>query len=177
MNPKILITGPPRCGKSTLILKLINHFTEKNLIIHGFLTPEVKKSGMREGFDILDIKSGYRTELARIGNFKTPHKLGKYCIFTEKFEKYLLKLENFENLKSDLIIIDEIGKMELYSKRFQELIRKMFDSEVIVIATIGEKVQHPVKDYILSLQNITLFNLNRKSQEEVFKNIISAINK
>jgi nucleoside-triphosphatase len=177
MKPKILITGPPRCGKSTLISKLITYFLEKKLIIQGFLTPEIKKAGMREGFDILDIESGYRTELARVGNFKAPHKLGKYCIFTENLEKYLIKLDDFENLKNNLIVIDEIGKMELYSKKFQDLIRKMFDSDIIIIATIGEKLHHPVKNYILSLQNITLFNLNRKNQDEIFHNIIYIINK
>ncbi|MFW9988471.1 MAG: nucleoside-triphosphatase, partial [Candidatus Odinarchaeota archaeon] len=51
MTKKILITGPPRCGKSTLISKLINYYTnEKNFMIFGFLTPEVRERGNRIGF-------------------------------------------------------------------------------------------------------------------------------
>ena len=41
MRYKALITGPPRCGKSTLIQKLITYYLENNYKISGFLTPEV----------------------------------------------------------------------------------------------------------------------------------------
>ena len=71
MNPKILITGPPRCGKSTMISKLIEFYSKKNYKFYGFLTPEVKKINKREGFDVQDIHSKERFPLARIGNYKT----------------------------------------------------------------------------------------------------------
>jgi len=55
MKPKILITGPPRCGKSTMITKLIEFYSKKNYKIYGFLTPEVKHINKRVGFDVQDI--------------------------------------------------------------------------------------------------------------------------
>ncbi|MFX1481509.1 MAG: nucleoside-triphosphatase, partial [Promethearchaeota archaeon] len=55
MKIKILITGPPRSGKSTLIVKLIKYFTKREFSIYGFLTPEVKEDNHRIGFDVEDI--------------------------------------------------------------------------------------------------------------------------
>ena len=45
MSKKILITGPPRCGKSTLISKLLSYYFKKNYVIWGFQTPEARKGG------------------------------------------------------------------------------------------------------------------------------------
>ena len=59
MKSKFLITGPPRCGKSTLISRLIDYLLNK-YTIQGFLTPEVRKEGKRIGFDIYDIYSKKR---------------------------------------------------------------------------------------------------------------------
>ncbi len=176
MKPKILITGPPRCGKSTLISKLIEHYSKKNYVIFGFKTPEVRNNdGNRVGFDLEDIFSGKKTQLARIGNYKTQFKLGKYRIFIDKFEKLILKLELIQNKKVDLIVLDEIGKMELFSRKFQEFVKKIFRSNISIIATIGKKMQHPLKDYILNVPEVILFNLTRQNQQKVFQEIISMI--
>ncbi len=77
MGSKILITGPPRSGKSTLISRIIEYYSKKNYVIYGFLTPEVRMGGKRVGFDVEDIYSGKRNKLARIGNYKTQFKLGR----------------------------------------------------------------------------------------------------
>lgn len=175
MSKKILITGPPRCGKSTLIVKLIDYFSDRNYIVHGFLTPEVRKKGNRIGFDFEDINSRERGKLARIGNYNTKYKLGRYCIFIEDFENLILKLEDIVFHKQDLIIIDEIGKMELFSKKFQNLINKFFHSDNTIIATIGQRIQHPLKDSLFKISEVTLFTLNRQNQQEIFNKIISMI--
>lgn len=175
MNRKILITGPPRSGKSTLIIKLIDYFCNLNYKIHGFLTPEVRKDGNRIGFDIEDINSRERGKLARIGNYTTNYKLGRYHIFIEEFEEIISKLENIEFRALDLIIIDEIGKMELFSKKFQNLINKFFHSNIKIIATIGQRIKHPLKDSLLKIPEVIFFTLSRQNQQETFKKIIANI--
>ncbi len=176
MKPKILITGPPRCGKSTLILKLIEHFSQKNVKIYGFLTPEIRKDNKREGFYVEDIYSKKRFPLARVGNFNTNFKLGKYSVFVQDFDNYITELlESIEKIPGSIYCIDEIGKMELFSKKFQEFIKKLFESDIIIIATIGMKIKHPIKDYILSISNSVLLSLNIKNQEEIFNKIVSAV--
>lgn len=161
MNIKILITGPPRCGKSTLIVKLIEYFSKKQFTVHGFLTPEVREGNNRIGFDIEDIKTKEREKLARKGNYSTKYQLGSYCVFIESFEKIISKYEDIRFQEVDLIIIDEIGKMELFSKRFQNFITKIFDSNISIIATIGLTVKHPIKDHLLNIPDVNLFNLDR----------------
>jgi nucleoside-triphosphatase THEP1 len=175
MNKKILITGPPRCGKSTLIVKLIDYFSDLNYTIHGFLTPEVRKEGNRIGFDFEDINSKERGKLARIGNYNTKYKLGRYCIYIEEFENLISKLEDILFHKGELLVIDEIGKMELFSKKFLDLITKFFSSDIKIIATIGQKMQHPLKDSLLKIPEVVIFTLRRHNHQEIFNKIIDII--
>jgi nucleoside-triphosphatase len=175
MNQKILITGPPRCGKSTLISKLIEYYTIKDYSIYGFLTPEVKKSGYRIGFDIQDIFLKKQEKFARIGNYNTPNKLGKYWIFLEGLENIISNFEAPQLHKIDLFIIDEIGKMELFSKKFQDFITRIFASNLSIIATIGLTVKHPIKAHLLNLPNVKLFNLDRLNFQKTYQKIISLL--
>ncbi|MFW9818450.1 MAG: NTPase [Candidatus Thorarchaeota archaeon] len=174
MNKKILITGPPRCGKSTLISKLIKYYTnEKDYVIYGFLTPEVRDGEKRIGFDIIDISSGKRSQLARAGDYKTRHQVGKYNVFIENLDKFINKNLDLDEESLDLIIIDEIGKMELLSKRFQRFIKEIFTSNLRVLATIGLKLNHPLKNFLTNLPFTEVLTLNRQNSQIIFEKVIS----
>jgi len=175
MSIKILITGPPKSGKSTLIAKLIDYYHGKNFKIYGFITPDVRKNNQRIGFDIKDIHTGLTKKLARVGSYKSQYKLGKYSIFIEEFDEILSILETIDYQSEDLLIIDEIGKMELFSKKFQNFIMKKYDLDINIIATIGQKIHHPIKDYISRTPNVFTYSLNQENAQELFKKIISSL--
>lgn len=176
MNIKILITGPPRSGKSTLITKLIEYYKkEKEYIIYGFLTPEIRENGNRIGFDVVDIHTGKSSQLARIGDFKTKYKVGKYYVFVKEFERYIYDTLNFEGKSIDLFVIDEIGKMELFSIKFQNFIKKIFSFEKPILATLGLKVNHPLKNYLINVPSVKVLNLNKQNFQSVFEKVRSLI--
>ncbi len=182
MGFKILITGAPRCGKSTLISKLINELKDEKSLF-GFLTPEIRKKGRRIGFDLQDINSGKRRPLARKGNYDSDYKLGSYHVFIEQFNQYLknnivdtLNLGENSKRQDRVLIIDEIGKMELFSEIFQSNLKKVFSSDISVIATIGKYLKHPLKDFIINLPDIKCFSLSRKNQKMVISEILNLLN-
>lgn len=175
MVSRILITGPPRCGKSTLISELIKFYSKNNFKIKGFLTPEVREKSRRIGFDIEEISSDIKFPLARVGDYKTKYKLGKYSIFIDEFEKVISNLENFNIEQVNVMIIDEIGKMELFSEKFRNFIINIFQREFNIIATMGKNIKYPFKKALFNIPNLYKFNLSFQNQQEVYHQIISLL--
>ena len=131
----ILITGRPRVGKSTIIKKVVERLcTAGYKSIAGFYTTEIISDNKRVGFSIntLDGRIG---RLAEVG-FESPYRLGKYGIDMKSFEAIALTSLEHAIKTNSLIVIDEIGYMELKSKRFRELVIKALDSPAFVLAAI-----------------------------------------
>ncbi len=174
---KILITGPPRCGKTTLVSRISTELKKLNNEIFGFITEEVKKGQKRIGFRAIDINLKNECWLSRKTNKKTQYMVGSYNVFIDEFEQFLEKcFENFSiDNSNNLIIIDEIGKMELFSHKFVSLISEMFKSKSSILATIGQKLRHPVKDMLLQMKNIKIYNLTRNNFDEIKSNLIQML--
>jgi len=130
-----LISGLPGVGKTTLIRELAKRLAEFEPA--GFYTQEIRnKSGVREGFLLVTL-SGRRQVLSHISQ-SGPYRVGRYGVDIAGFEQLLAELD-LGHAQSRLIIIDEIGKMECFSRRFNEAVTALLDSPKTLIATIALK--------------------------------------
>lgn len=135
MKKNILLTGRPRVGKSTLIQRVVERLQRAgDRAIGGFYTAEMSRHGERVGFSIntLDGRIG---RLAEIG-LESRYRLGRYGIDMAAFEGIALTALEEAVRAGGLIVIDEIGYMELKSRRFRELVVRALDSPAAVLATI-----------------------------------------
>ena len=150
---KILITGPPGCGKTTLIKNLYHKL--KHLNPAGFYTEEIRKNGRRVGFRITTFK-GDEDILAHV-NIKSKFRVSKYGVNVEGFERILRGIDFF-NPEHEIIMIDEIGKMECFSDYFRNLVLKLFESDKPFIATIAIRgndfIERLKKKEMVKLYNI-----------------------
>jgi len=133
-HAKTLITGKPGVGKTTLVQKIIERMRSVNMA--GFLTAEIRGMSSRQGFELQDL-NGERRTLAHV-EIDSRHRVGRYGVDTNGFEEFLETLDLL-NPDVELIVIDEIGKMELFSNRFQSLVRDALNSEKQVLASISLK--------------------------------------
>lgn len=135
MSNNFFISGLPKAGKTTTLEKLIKDLRKKRLKVCGFISPEVKEHGKTIGFDVIDIATQKREVLARKGR-GSPH-LGEYKIEIKSFEKIMgSALEKRE--KYDVVVIDEIGKMEMESPKFNDLLESVLNEEIPVIASLNK---------------------------------------
>ena len=135
MNRKnILITGPPGIGKTTLIKNLSEEL--KDLHPSGFTSGEIREKGIRKGFELVSL-GGKRGILAHV-DIRSSFRVGKYGVDIHGFEGFLAAIP-LHDTAIDLIIIDEIGKMECFSRTFTNMIRTILDSDKVVIASVALK--------------------------------------
>ncbi len=154
---RIFISGNPGVGKTTLVRRIYEKYP--NVFI-GFWTEEIRKDKKRVGFKI-KTTWGEEKLLASIER-RSPYRVGKYFVYPENLDPVIEYLE--KNYKKDkILLIDEIGRMEFYSKKFTEFINKILKDESIpIIATIHRNCLCLVKHYIW---------LEREKWWEIFKRI------
>ena len=143
---KIFLTGKPGSGKSTVLLKVIKLLKEKNLEVGGIVTPEKREKGRRIAFLVKNVYSGEEGILASIKQKFGP-RLGKYKINLKEFERVALPALDFALKKCDVIVIDEIGKMEWFSQKFRERVFEILNSNKIVIAVLHRSFINKFKNY------------------------------
>ncbi|KPJ57420.1 hypothetical protein AMJ49_00575 [Parcubacteria bacterium DG_74_2] len=131
MIKNIFITGKPGCGKTTLIREILK---ELKIPARGFFTQEIRREGERIGFEIITL-TGKKGILAEKG-IKSSYKVSKYNVVLRDLEEIGVK-EIKEGLKENsLIIIDEVGKMELFSQKFKKVLSIVLESENKILGTI-----------------------------------------
>jgi len=157
----IFVTGNPRSGKSTLIQRLLGEISDKK--VSGFVTPEIKINDVRQGFKIIDLVSKEEEILASL-NIKHGPSVSRYKVNVEGIDFIMDKfLENYES--SEYVIIDEIGMMEFYSKKFRETVRMVLSSDKKVVATLSKKFLKEYKD------KGQIYTLTRENFDDVFDKV------
>ncbi|XP_022944673.1 cancer-related nucleoside-triphosphatase homolog isoform X2 [Cucurbita moschata] len=136
----LLVTGPPAVGKTTLIVRVFEMLkaSNPNLKIKGFYTREVRQGSQRVGFEVVTL-DGRTSPLASTSvssseSLRWPT-VGRYKVDIASFESLALPELQVEK-DTDLFIIDEVGKMELFSSSFFPAVLKVLESNTPVLASI-----------------------------------------
>lgn len=170
----ILITGRPGSGKSYLIRKLSQELEDRGYSVGGMLTTDLRKGKVRVGFEIIDLRSGGRGTLAHVDLRKGPH-VGKYGVNLRDLESIGAKSIQEATEYSDVIVIDEIGPMELKSNRFREAVNRALESGKPIIGTIHYRLRYSLIDEIRELKDAKTFILKFESRERVFNEAFETV--
>jgi nucleoside-triphosphatase len=129
MKKNIFITGAPSSGKTTVIRKVIAGL---HLSANGFYTEEERVEGKRVGF-VMTTLDGRRGYLARQG-IRSDFRVRRYGVSIENIEG--IAVPSIIPVGGQVIVLDEIGKMECFSGLFREAAISALDSPNIVVGTI-----------------------------------------
>jgi nucleoside-triphosphatase len=129
----LLLTGPPGCGKTTVVLRLIERLGDLRLA--GFHTQEIREHGGRVGFEAVGVSTGRHDILAHVRS-RSRLRVGRYGVEPASLAP-LVEAELGVAGEIDLFIVDEIGKMELSCPEFVEAVRRLLDGPVPLVATVA----------------------------------------
>jgi nucleoside-triphosphatase len=177
MSINILLTGRPRVGKTTIIKKFVRICP---VSMGGFFTCEIREQGMRVGFTIEAIRSWdqedqdnsekkYQAVMAHVDS-RSPYRVGRYGVNISAIDEVGITALREGMKRSKIIIIDEIGRMEMYSSLFQKEVNNVLDSSLTVLGVVQMK-RNPFLNSIRKRDDVTVIQVTPDNREELPKRL------
>ncbi|WP_457590896.1 NTPase [Geoglobus sp.] len=166
---RVAITGKPGVGKTTACLKIYERLKGRK-DVRGFITNEIRESGVRTGFVIMDLASGESYVLARRGEGFP--RVGKYRVFVESLEEISNKILD-EYTGADLVVIDEIGPMELKSYSFVDAVESLLESHDNLLVTVHYRSTHPLVRRVR--KEFDVFEISPKNRNRVVEEVLKRL--
>ncbi|KAK8814212.1 hypothetical protein WA158_008074 [Blastocystis sp. Blastoise] len=174
MGYVLLLTGKPGVGKSTIIQEVCKRIQDP---YRGFYTGEIRENGRRSGFSITTF-SGQQSILSSTQFVSENYpKVGSYGVSIENINKTIVNEINIAlREKCPLVVVDEIGKMEMLSNEYKSSIMNLFKSDAIVFGTILEN-HHRFGDTIKKMSNVNLVTITYENRNSMVHEILEILEK
>jgi nucleoside-triphosphatase len=166
---KILLEGQPGVGKTTLAIAVVEALTERGVEVSGFTTEEIREWGSRAGFAIEAIGGG-REVMAHV-DYSGPPRVGKYGVDLEALEQVALPALDS---RSDVLVIDELGKMELHSRALRDAVTVAMQKDANVVATVQASA-HPFTDALKSRDDVNVLQVTRANRDELRDRVVATL--
>jgi nucleoside-triphosphatase len=169
MGRAIFLTGNPGCGKTTLIRRVVDLLSGP---VGGFYTQEIRERGQRKGFEIVTL-DGRRGIMAHV-DVRGTKRISRYGVDTSTLDA--LGVEAIEKAIAGrgIVVIDEIGPMEILSDRFREVVLKALESDAAVLGTIVKR-SISFTDRIKSMPGVTVIEVRRDNREALLSHILGLL--
>lgn len=156
----VLITGRPGVGKTTVIRRVLEKLEGRP---GGFTTQEIRRGGRRVGFSIRAVDTGQEGVLAHI-DVAGPHRVGPYGVNTADMERIGVPALHRAMDKADVIVMDEIGRMENYCSSFRSAVLRVLDGPRNVLGTLQMR-STPFLNRIRRRSDITIHEVTLKNRD------------
>lgn len=160
-----LLTGLPGTGKTSIIKQLVAEIKD---MPGGFYTEDIREGGVRRGFRLITLE-GESAILSHV-DIKNPHRVSKYGVDVEALDKIGVTALQKAIEQSEVIVIDEIGKMELLSERFKEAALAAIYSGKKVLGTIM-LASNPWTDALRARPEVKLVTVTKTNRDTVIAEV------
>lgn len=165
MKQAYLLTGRPGTGKTSIIKQAVAGMKGK---AGGFYTEEMRSRGVREGFRLVTL-DGQSAILAHI-SIHSPYLVSKYGVDIDSLDQVGVSALRQAAQQCDLVVIDEIGKMELFSANFRDAVLQIINGRKRVLGTIMLS-PHPWADAIKRQPQVNLVEVTRYNHHQVLEEL------
>lgn len=145
VNIKIGITGLPGAGKTHALIRIIEMLREEDpdVSVGGMIDEPVMEGKHRVGFTVRNIVTG-ETEVFAHTDYESKIMVGKIGMDVSRFDSVAVDAIKTAMESCDIIVIDEIGKLEVESEAFVEAVRAALEAEKPMILTLHKKSRNPL---------------------------------
>jgi len=168
MGHTLLLTGRPGVGKTTVIKAVAELLCER---AGGFYTEEIRGPGGRKGFRLVTL-DGQETVMAHISlRGRGRPRVSRYGVDVGAIEQVGVAALRRAMQKQQVVIVDEIGKMELFCGLFKEAVLQAVGGPYTVVATVMAK-HNPWVDGLKALPHIEVWEVTVRNRGKMAEQVI-----
>jgi nucleoside-triphosphatase THEP1 len=171
----VIITGEIHQGKTTFAQKIVADLHEQKIRIAGFFSVGINENGIRTGFNLVDIVSSRQIELCSDKKNEKRLKFGRYY-FNSDAISLGNEILNSNNLSDkQLIVIDEVGHLELNGQGWSNAIENIIRSNTVPQLWIVRKSLVQKCSRRWNIGNAYIFDITESNIQEVENKLIEII--
>ena len=161
MGRTLLITGLPGVGKTTILKQAAQALGPR---AGGFYTEEIRGPGGRKGFRLITL-DGREAVMAHV-DIRTRNRVGRYGVDVATLDAVGVAAIREAVQSREVVVIDEIGKMDLFSGEFQGAVLKAVSSPKIVVATVMHR-SHTWVDALKAMPQVAVWQVTKSNRDEM----------
>jgi nucleoside-triphosphatase len=171
MGRTLLITGRPGVGKTTVIKQVAQALGER---AGGFYTEEIRGPGGRKGFRLVTLPAGGREVVMAHVDFRSRNRVGRYGVDVATLDAVGVAAVRGAVQSREVVIVDEIGKMELFSGEFRGAVLKGVSSPKVVVATVMQK-EHDWVTALKGMPQVTVWQVTESNRDDLPSRVLQWI--
>jgi len=171
----LFITGAPGVGKTTVLLRTVEALKNMGFRVGGMISREVREGGTRVGFQILDFETERRGWLAHVKQQEGPQ-VSKYRVNLRDLDAVGANSIRNAVEKAQIVVIDEIGPMELFSPAFKEAVVQAINSNKPVLGVIHHRARDPLIDSVRTRDDAQIIEVTYENRGHVHNLLINKVN-
>jgi nucleoside-triphosphatase len=161
----LLLTGRPGAGKTTAIREAVKGL---DIRIGGFYTEEIRHGASRTGFRLATFDG--RTAVLAHADFPGLPRVGRYGVHLDALSDIAVPSLYNAIESADLIVVDEIGKMELLCQEFVDALGLASRSAKPLLGAILS-APHPVADVLKASPFVRIQVIRPETQHAVLSEL------
>jgi nucleoside-triphosphatase len=166
VSTNLLVTGPPRSDKTTVVRRVEDRLASRGYQAGGIFCPQLRSDGERVGFEIVDLTTGEARTLAHVDREEGPT-VGEYRVNVEGIGSICAAafVRAFDD--ADVLIVDEIAPMEVYSDEFVRQVRRGLDSDHPLVAAVHHRSREGFIGEVKARDDAEMFEVTDSTRDDL----------
>jgi nucleoside-triphosphatase len=165
---RLLVVGKPGSGKTNWCREYIEWRREAGSSVGGILCPGIEKQGQRVGSNVVNLLTGEEAPFARLPryrSFKGGERIGDYTISRHGILFACAAIERAIGNKCDLIVIDEVGPLELSGKGLMPAVESALASPANVLIVVRTSLKGALQRHFPDYEFAVVADLTESSPD------------
>ena len=171
MKRLLFVTGRPGIGKTTVLLNAAEELKAKGYYVGGMISREGRQDGSRVGFEIINFKTGEKGWLAHINQPNGPQ-VGKYKVNLKDLDSIGVPAIQTALRDADIVVLDEIGPMELFSQAFKQAVMDATSSNKLILGVIHQSARDPMIESVRNRDDTLIVTVTFDNRNDIHNILI-----